>query len=99
VQTRPWFVAKPAPGIGADPATWEGWLATALFCLLLTATTQLMVPGPDSLGGWLRRLPGLHGLVLDLKAMLIAAGVETVLFLALARWKSDGPWLASARRR
>lgn len=98
-QRRPWFMAKPAPGFGAEPATWEGWLATALFCVLLVATTQLMVPGANSPVGWLRRLPGLHGLVVDRKTMLGAKGVECVLFIDFVRWKSDGPWLASARRR
>ena len=97
-QTRPWFAAKD-PGPGATPATWEGWLSTLAFILLLTATSDLMDPRANSLGGLLRRLPGLHGVVLDMNRMLIAIGVESALFIAFCRWKSDGPWFSGARRR
>ena len=36
-----WFAPK-LYGIGAVPATWQGWLATALFLLLLGLSMRLM---------------------------------------------------------
>lgn len=97
-QTRPWFVAKEPPGIGVEPGTWEGWLATALFVGLLVATPRLMDLRIVANAGWLRRLPGLHDHAADFNLRLVMVGIEGVLFIAFARWKSDGPWLPGARR-
>lgn len=49
---RGWFGPK-AFGWGASPATWEGWLATALFVLALGATG--LIQPDDSLAAWIAR--------------------------------------------
>lgn len=49
---RAWFVPK-SHGIGYSPAGWEGWLATAVFILILVGgikTIQAYAPVPP--GPW-----------------------------------------------
>lgn len=36
-----WFVPKKY-GFGARPNSWQGWLATILFCLIIAAATQFL---------------------------------------------------------
>ena len=49
---RGWFGPK-AFGWGASPASWEGWLATAVFILAMGATAVFQ-PG-DGLPAWIAR--------------------------------------------
>lgn len=81
--TRPWFKPK-TYGYGAVPVTWEGWLSTLLFVLVIQIPTFLLMIGPASertgpqpwqLAGWL------------LSLTLISA-----LFIGLAYWKTEGEW-------
>ena len=62
---RGWFGPK-AFGWGASPATWEGWLTTAVFVLAMGATAWVQ-PG-DAAAAWIAR-----GVVLSAYLGVIAA--------------------------
>jgi hypothetical protein len=91
--TRPWFRPKEI-GPGWTPATWEGWLITLAFCVLIAATTQLIVPqSPRAVSAfpWLaaaRRDLGVPAVGLGLVASVVALGLEIGAFLAVAWWTS-----------
>jgi hypothetical protein len=90
--SRPWFRPKEF-GYGATPITWEGWLATLLFVLLVVATTGYLTPDPrvlHLLG--LDRTPWLREFRPNVFELIAALVAEIAAFLALARWKSSGRW-------
>ncbi|MDB5419524.1 MAG: uncharacterized protein JWP50_2943 [Phenylobacterium sp.] len=94
---RAWFRPKHF-GYGATPSTWEGWLATLLFVLLIVATTALGDPrgaaSPSSVHVLLifKGLLGLTEVRLGIAPMLSIIAAESVAFVAFTRWKSSGPW-------
>ena len=74
-----WFRPK-RYGYGATPSNWKGWLATAVFVILVAVMARLLEPGR----GWL-----------DGQAVLIMNGVliaVIVLFVWISWKKTDGPW-------
>lgn len=94
---RPWFRPKDF-GYGATPVTWEGWLATILFVLLVLATTALGDPrgaaSPRSVHVLLalKAMLGLTDVRLGIVQMLSIIAAEFIAFIAFARWKTSGPW-------
>ena len=40
-----WFVPKKY-GIGGRPNSWQGWLLTAMFCLIIVAASQFLDRSP-----------------------------------------------------
>jgi hypothetical protein len=94
---RPWFRPKTF-GYGATPITWQGWLATLLFVLVILATTALGDPrgaaSPRSVHALLalKAMLGLAEVRLGIAPMLSIIAVEAVAFIAFARWKTSGPW-------
>lgn len=90
---RYWFRRK-AIGYGFTPVTWEGWLATLVFVLILVATLLQLVPHAPGLAGWVDALRTPHrGDISDLlanPAVGLEAGAELAGFLVFAAWKA-GP--------
>jgi hypothetical protein len=90
---RPWFRPKEM-GPGWTPATWQGWLITAVFCILIAATVQLIIPqSPRAVAvfPWLagaRRDLGVPITGLGLVESVMAMGLEIAAFLAVAWWTS-----------
>lgn len=74
---RAWF-KRHTIGIGASPGSWQGWLVIALYVVILGVTGIVLAPGRRGAS--------------SVSPYLIAVGVETAVLLAVARWKSDGPW-------
>jgi hypothetical protein len=90
---RPWFAPK-AYGYGFTPITWEGWLATLVFVLLVVVTTGYLTPDPRLLHLLrLDRMPLLRELRPNTFEVMAALCVEIFAFLALGWWKCSGPWM------
>jgi hypothetical protein len=90
LQPRPWFKPRDT-GTGWTPVTWQGWLVTAAFCLLIAATVQLVIPQGSSALPWsvsARRALGLSAAGLGLGGAILAIGSELGAFLAVAWWTS-----------
>jgi hypothetical protein len=75
---RYWFAPKQY-GIGYSPASWEGWLAVALFAGLLVGSVRLL---PMLLVG--------HPLWHVQAVTALAALAEIALFLLLAATRTEG---------
>lgn len=92
---RPWFEPKDFGG-GATPSTWEGWLATLVFVVLVCLSVSFVDPRPNGIPAMLglRQLPGLHHLVLGANGSIAVVVVESLAFTLFARWKSSGPWFS-----
>ena len=94
---RYWFRPRTF-GIGATPITWEGWVLTLGFVVLLLLTVSYDAPwaqGPRAVLAYLHtrhHLP-FHTLWPDHAPAVIAVVAEVVGFVALVRWKTSGPWL------
>jgi len=90
--SRAWFAPKDI-GYGATPITWEGWLVTLLFVLLVVLTVGYLTPDPRVLHlVGLDRVPLLRDLRPNVFEVIAALVVEIFAMLAVARWKSSGPW-------
>lgn len=91
--SRPWFAPKTI-GYGATPTTWEGWLVILLFVALVTITGSYFSPDQrlfHLLG--LEHVPLLRDLRPSVFEVAAALAVELVALIAVARWKSSGPWM------
>lgn len=90
---RPWFAPK-TYGYGATPSTWEGWLATAVFIVLVLITASYLAPDPRDFAHLtgLARLPGLRDLRPGPAVVAAAMAAEVVGFIVLVRLKSSAPW-------
>jgi hypothetical protein len=89
---RPWFAPK-AYGYGFNPVTWEGWLVTLVFVLLVIATTGYLNPDGRILHLFgADRVPLLRDLRPNIFEVIVALLVEIAAFLAIGRWKCSGPW-------
>jgi hypothetical protein len=94
---RAWFRPR-TYGVGATPVSWQGWLVTLAFAVLVFATVSAGAPwreGPAAVWAYLQTH---HHIGFDeLWSQHRAAGVAVILevagFIALTRWKSSGPWL------
>jgi hypothetical protein len=75
---RYWFAPKQY-GIGYSPASWEGWLVTALFVGLLVGSIHL-----------LRMLMAGHPTGQIQMLTTLTALVETALFLLLVAMRTEG---------
>lgn len=75
---RYWFAPKQY-GIGYSPASWEGWLATALFIGLMVGSNHL-----------LRFLMAGHSFGQLLMVVALALIVEISLFLWLVASRTEG---------
>ena len=75
-----WFKPK-THGYGATPTTWQGWLVTAVYALVMIAFSVVMLAAP---GGQ----PDV-GIVL---AWLLMVTVFTTLFCLFIKSKTDGDW-------
>jgi hypothetical protein len=76
MQARPWFKAK-TYGLGWVPATWEGWLATAIYVAAFALWLVYVVKAPAH-----ERL----GLAEIAPLLLLTAG-----YIALSWLKGDKP--------
>jgi len=74
-----WFRPK-RYGYGATPNTWQGWLLTLGFLVLIALVSMAMEPGniAASGGNWL--------------AALGTAAFALVLFIWIVRKKTEGAW-------
>jgi hypothetical protein len=96
--SRPWFAPK-SFGYGFTPTTWEGWLATVLFMLVVVVTVSYLTPDPrffHLLG--LDRVPVLRELRPGTFEVIAALVVEIFAFLALGWWKCSGPGCGATAR-
>lgn len=93
-QTRAWFAPKDF-GYGATPSSWQGWAATIAFVLVVTLTAAFMAPGAEGLAHrlGLYRLAIIRRLQPTPLLVYAAVALESLAFIALARWKSSGPWV------
>ncbi|THD77153.1 MAG: hypothetical protein E7812_14460 [Phenylobacterium sp.] len=94
---RFWFRPRTF-GIGATPVTWEGWLVTLAFVVLITVTVSYGAPwgqGPRAVLAYLhtRHNVGFHDIWPQHAPVVMAVVVEIAGFIALVRWKTSGPWL------
>ena len=72
----PWFRVK-AYGYGAGlPCRWQGWVAIAIYALVLAAAISVATP-------YARSYPA---------AYVAAIAVPTAVLIFVARWKSNAPW-------
>lgn len=95
---KAWFRPKES-GFGAEPASWEGWVLTLAFCLLIGVTLSLGLLGAHTL---LHLTWHTHAASPPPQRQLgayLAVGAETLAFLVVARWKSSGPWFGSWKDR
>jgi len=60
ITRTPWFGPKKHLGWGWTPITWQGWVVTALFCVLAPLVVVRLGPG----------FPGVCGLILCIAAFL-----------------------------
>ena len=74
---RAWF-KRHAVGVGASPGSWQGWLVLAVYVAIVSVTGVVIAPGHDGAS--------------SLSLYLLVVAIETAVLLAIARWKSDGPW-------
>lgn len=90
---RAWFAPKEF-GYGATPSSWQGWLATVLFVLLIAMTAAFLDPRPDDLPHrlGLYRLPLFQALHPRAPYVLALVAIECAAFVALTWWKSSAPW-------
>jgi hypothetical protein len=89
---RPWFAPK-AYGYGFNPVTWEGWLATLLFVLLVVLTSGYLTADPRALHLFgLDRIPLLRDLRPNTFEVIGALVAEIAGFLVIGRLKCSGPW-------
>jgi hypothetical protein len=92
---KPWFRPKTI-GPGWTPVTWQGWLITLLFCVVIAATVQMIMPQEIGLSArwpWLaaaRHDLGVPDGGLGPVGGVLAVGLEIGLFLAVAWWTSRG---------
>ncbi|MGZ3376137.1 MAG: hypothetical protein ACXU8S_06035 [Phenylobacterium sp.] len=90
---KPWFRPK-AIGTGWTPQTWQGWLITLVFILLVAATVQLILPDNAGLTArWFaaeRRDLGVPDSGLGLTRGVLSIGLEIAVFSAVAWWTSRG---------
>lgn len=90
---RPWFKLRET-GTGYSPASWQGWLVTVIFCLIIVATVQLVIPqgtGARPAFPWAvvaRHALGLSPEGLGVVGAVLAIGSELAIFLAIAWWTS-----------
>ncbi len=89
---RAWFAPK-ALGFGWRPITWQGWVATFIFVIIILLTATLADPSvvrPGSLGIFLKTKTMLGLGETHLSGLAVAALVvlEIAAFLIFARWKS-----------
>jgi hypothetical protein len=94
---RFWFRPRTV-GLGATPVTWEGWLVTLAFVVLVLATVSAGAPwgeGPAAVSAYLqtRHHIGFDELWSQHRPACLAVVLEVIGFIALVRWKSSGPWL------
>jgi hypothetical protein len=72
----PWFRVK-TYGYGAGlPCQWQGWVAIAIYALVLAAAISVAAPYAND----------------DPTAYAAAIGIPTALLIFVAWWKSDAPW-------
>jgi hypothetical protein len=72
----PWFRVK-TYGYGAGlPCRWQGWVAIAVYALVLAAVISIATPYED-------RNP---------IAYAAAVGLPTAVLIFVVWWKSDAPW-------
>jgi hypothetical protein len=90
---KPWFRPK-AMGGGWTPATWQGWLITAAFVLLIVTTVQMVVPEDGRIAlalPWLaevRRALGVPATGLGPMGVLAPVGLEVAGLIAVSWWFS-----------
>ncbi len=72
----PWFRVK-THGYGAgQPCRWQGWVAIAVYALVLAAAISVVAPYGDR-----------HPI-----AYAVAIGLPTAVLIFVVWWKSDAPW-------
>ena len=76
-----WFKAK-THGYGASPTSWKGWLAIALYALVMIGFSLL----------FLGAIWGTHVGAVEWLVWLVGVSIATVAFIMLARRKTDGDW-------
>lgn len=76
-----WFKPKPY-GWGAQPSTWQGWLATAVFVAILFGETAMLL----GLGS------GVQPSNADVALWAAASAVLVALFSWFAWLKTEGGW-------
>ena len=72
-----WFKPKKY-GYGTTPSTWEGWAVTAVYCLIISVCTPVIVTHRH-------QIP----IVIGIAAPVVAA---TIAFFVIAVKKTDGRW-------
>lgn len=79
---RYWFTRKMI-GIGATPATWEGWLVSLVYCaLVIVLANTMVVRGSHSglmIGGFVVAMLVLTGAFIALIAVKIKGGLGAML--------------------
>lgn len=90
---RPWFRVRDT-GTGYTPVSWQGWLVTLIFVLVVAASVQLVIPEGSRAAAafpWIasaRRALGLSSQGLGLGGAILTIGSELAVFLAIAWWTS-----------
>ena len=90
---KPWFRPK-TMGMGWTPQTWQGWLITLVFVVLIGTTIQMILPQDVGLSArlaWLaalRRDLGVPETGLGLFGGIVSLGLEIGVFLMVAWWTS-----------
>jgi hypothetical protein len=92
-EPRPWFRPKTI-GPGWTPITWQSWLITLVFVVVIAGTVQMIMPQDMGLSA---RWPWLVAVRRDLRVPdvglgpvggVVAVGLEIAFFLAVAWWTS-----------
>jgi hypothetical protein len=92
-EARPWFRPK-IIGPGWTPVTWQGWLITLVFCVVIAATVQMIMPqniGLSAAWPWVvavRRDLGVPDVGLGPVGGVASVGLEIAFFLVVAWWTS-----------
>jgi hypothetical protein len=72
-----WFKPK-AFGYGATPATWEGWVIVAVYCLVVVGCVVAMTVRKESFSTFL--------------SSMATIAVATVVLIVVSVQKTDGTW-------
>jgi hypothetical protein len=72
-----WFKPKKF-GYGAAPSTWEGWVVTTAYCVVVWVSAAILATHTGS-----------RTILLSMATAMIVA---TIALVVIAIWKTDGHW-------